>query len=74
MTRKHEVIVNLVELSRWRKQLKYAIKKVREDAPLGERMKAVPLALDAIDNGFANLTAAISAVIKPKARKPRKML
>ncbi len=58
MTRKSEVIRNLIELSTWRKQLRYARKAKRFD-----------LALDAVDNGFACVAAAIQASIRPKAHR-----
>ncbi len=58
MTRKSEVIGNLIELSRWRKQLR-----------LGRRVGRTDLALDAIDNCFACLAAAMKAAISP--RRPR---
>ena len=74
MTRKSEVIANLIELSRWRKQLRYAAKLARGEGTMADHVRHICLALDAVDNGFANLTAAIQAIIKPMPRRPRKML
>jgi hypothetical protein len=74
MTRKGDVIQNLIELSKWRKQLKYMTKLTRGEGTMADRVKYIALALDAVDNGFANLTATVQAIIKPRPRRPKKML
>ncbi len=55
MPRKHDVIEALIDLGRWRKQLRYAAKHDRLD-----------LAADAVDNGFACVAMAIKASITPR--------
>jgi len=74
VTRKGEVIRNLIELSEWRKQLRYAMKFTRGEGTMADHIRHVRLALDAVDNGFANVAAAIRATIKPRPRRPKTLL
>lgn len=61
MTRKGDVIQSLIEASRFRKQLRYATAKGRED-----------VALQTIDNIFALHEKAIRALIKRASPRKRK--
>jgi len=66
MTRKGEVIRNLIELSKWRRQLRAMTKLLRSDATMAEHVRRIAIGFDAIDNSFANLTAAVQATIQPR--------
>ena len=70
MTRKGDVIKSLIELSTWRKYAKqYALAYSKNPKPNLFNEYAL-----AIDNCFVLITKAIQATIKPKPRRPRKML
>ncbi len=58
LTRKGEVIESLIELSTWRKQLRYAAKAKRYD-----------LALTAVDNCLALTSKALRAMLKDAPRR-----
>jgi len=74
MTRKGDVIKNLIEMSRFRK---YA--RILGTAPMkSKRSHVTPEDFHRytveVDNALACMTAAIQATIKPRPRKPKKML
>lgn len=63
LTRKGEVIQSLIDMSRWRKQIRYAAKAKRLD-----------LMAEAVDACFADTSKALRALIKPRPRRPKNLL
>ena len=70
MTRKHDVIQNLIEASQHRKFARLYLQAYKKT----EKVESLISAFNEFDAAFVNLMAAIRATIKPRPRRPKKML